>query len=146
MTEFVVTVNHNFHFPSPGITALFQQLFDQGKDIMTGIADLALKMDALAASNNELVLANAALQGDVTQSLGLINDIAIAAVVLKDAYDVLKNAVVAGGTPAQIAALIAQADAVIAGQADALAKATASKAALDAQDAALAALPGTLTP
>jgi hypothetical protein len=142
----MIEINVHHHFHTQGPLDLLQQLVNQGREILMNITDLQAKMDALSASNASLVLANTALQGDVTETLDLVNGLSIAAVVLKDAYDALKAAAVAGGTPAQIQALVAQADAVIAAQAGALAQAQAAKAALDAQDAALAALPGALTP
>lgn len=113
---------------------------------MAGFQDLKDRMTALETSNTALGAKVEELKGDVAESVGFMQTVSVAALVLKDAYDVLVQTIQQGGTPEEIAEMITRADALIASQGQALAKAQEAKDALDATDASQAALPDQIQP
>lgn len=92
-------------------------LLNLGERIMTALADIQAKADALLASNQ-------ALQGEAAELRGKVDNLATVAMTTKDALEALKAN---GASPAEVAAVLATLDAGLAAN-------VVTKATLDAGD------------
>lgn len=112
-----------FNLDLPELSALTRQLEALRKLVMTNFADLQTKAEEIKASNT-------ALEGEVAELRGKLDNMLLVGMTTKDALEAARAELRAlGVTPAQL-------DQALATLNDALAANARSKAALDAGDAA----------